>query len=126
MYKIKSYRPDKEIIELSSGSVRSIANVNVDVARIKTSEIAASNDNAIVFFELYDGEKLISRARWYKRWLTDLSLPYAKLTASVDKIANTITVSCKEGVALGVAFDGRFVAEDNFIDLLAGETRNYY
>lgn len=96
---------------------------NVDAARIKTSESAACNNNAIVFFELYDGEKLISRARWYKRWLADLSLPCAKLSASVDKATNTITVSCNEGVALGVAFDGRFVAEDNFIDLLAGETR---
>lgn len=122
-YKIKTYRPDAEIVEFCSGSLRSIANVNVDATRIKTSEIDANNDNTIVFFELYDGEELISRARWYKRWLADLQLPYAKLTASVNKEENTITVSCANGIALGVAFDGHFIAEDNFIDLIAGDTR---
>ncbi len=76
-----------------------------------------------VFFELYDGETLVSRARWYERWIADLSLPCAKLSANVDEADRTITVTCHDGIALGMAFDGRFVAEDNFIDLLEGETR---
>ena len=120
-YRIKIYRPNAEIIEYKAGTTQSLANVNVEADAINFDEIAA--DNLIVFFELYDGETLVSRARWYDRWLVDLTLPCAKLSASVDKTAKTITVTCDDGIALGVAFDGRFVAEDNFIDLLEGETR---
>ena len=87
---------------------------------INFDEIAV--DNLIVFFELYDGETLVSRARWYERWLADLTLPCTKLSASVDKTAKTITVTCDESIALSVAFDGHLFAEDNFVDLLNGET----
>ena len=88
--------------------------------------------NGEVFFELYDGETLVSRAnvetlvsraRWYERWIADLSLPCTKLSANVDEADRTITVTCHDGIALGMAVDGRFIAEDNFIDLLEGEMR---
>lgn len=77
-----------------------------------------------VFFELYDGETLVSRARWYERWIADLSLPCTKLSANVDETDRTITVTCHDSIALGMAFDGRFIAEDNFIDLLEGGNEN--
>ena len=83
-------------------------------------------ETSVIFFELYDGETLVSRARWYKRWLTDLNLPCAKLTVDLDKSAQIITVTCNSGIALEVAFDGKFTAEDNFIDLLEGEMRTIY
>ena len=83
-------------------------------------------ETSVIFFEWNDGETLVSRVRWYKRWLTDLNLPCAKLTVDLDKSAQIITVTCNSGIALGVAFDGKFTAEDNFIDLLEGETRTIY
>ncbi len=123
-YKIKAYRPETEIVELNVGTVHSQANVNVCAAMINQNE----NDieTSVIFFELYDGETLVSRARWYKRWLTDLNLPCAKLTVDLDKSAQIITVTCNSGIAFGVAFDGKFTAEDNFIDLLEGEMRTIY
>ena len=120
-YKIKAYRPEMEIVELNVGTVHSQANVNVCAATISQNEIDI--ETSVIFFELYDGETLVSRARWYKRWLTDLNLSRAKLTVDLDKSAQIITVTCNSGIALGVAFDGKFTAEDNFIDLLEGETR---
>lgn len=127
-YKIKAYRPETEIVELNVGTVHSQANVNVCAAMINQNENDNENDieTSVIFFELYDGETLVSRARWYKRWLTDLNLPCAKLSVDLDKSAQIITVTCNSGIALGVAFDGKFTAEDNFIDLLEGETRTIY
>lgn len=60
-YKIKAYRPETEIIELNVGTVHSQANVNVCAAMINQNE----NDieTSVIFFELYDGETLVSRAR---------------------------------------------------------------
>lgn len=118
------YRPETEIVELNVETVHSQANVNVCAAMINQNE----NDieTSVIFFELYDGETLVSRAMWYKHWLTNLNLPCAKLTVDLDKSAQIITVTCNSGIALGVALDGKFTAEDNFIDLFEDETRTIY
>ena len=50
-------------------------------------------------------------------------MPKAEVEISVDREAKTVTVTCKTNVAIGVALDGDAVFEDNYIDLLQGETR---
>lgn len=49
-----------------------------------------------------------------------------KADGRFDKSAQIITVTCNSGIALEVAFDGKFTAEDNFIDLLEGKTRTIF
>ena len=41
----------------------------------------------------------------------------------MDRQRHRITVNCKRGIALGVAFDGELIAEDNYMDITEGETR---
>ena len=78
--------------------------------------------SAILFYELEENGKMLDRARWYPRWLGDVTCAKAKLSYEVDKAACTVTVRCEEGVALGVALDGDAIFEDGFLDLLAGES----
>lgn len=77
----------------------------------------------IVFFELYEGERLVDRARWYPSWLGEVECAKASLSYTVDEAAHTVTVTCESGVAIGVAFDGDCIFEDNFFDLLPGQSK---
>ena len=109
---------------VAKGEAEFGCNINTEFCAFSFDELSINKEsNAIVFFDIYDGDELISRARWYPHWLAELSLPMAELKYTVNREHNTISVFCKKGIALGVAFDGEFIAEDNFIDLLEGETR---
>ena len=77
----------------------------------------------MVFLEIYRDGEMISRGRWYPDWLKTLKLPKAEVEVKVDRDVKTVSVTCKSGVAVGVAFDGDAVFEDNYIDLLAGESK---
>ena len=78
-------------------------------------------EHTLFFLELRQGAILVDRARWCQGWLAELKCTPARL--SWRREDDTITVHCHEGIALGVAFDGDFVADDNYFDLLPGETR---
>ena len=123
-YRIQLYRPENGLTELLRGEADYDRNVNTEVF---TASLAAMNitagSNAVIFFELYRGHALISRARWYPDWLSKLRLPSAELALAADRQHNRIKVTCKSGIALGVAFDGELIADDNFMDILEGETR---
>ena len=79
--------------------------------------------SGILFFELYEKDVLLDRARWYPTWLSNVACEKAELAYTVDEAACTVTVTCRRGVALGVAFDGDCIFEDNFFDLFPGETK---
>ncbi len=124
-YKIKLYQiDDRRLNEVAHGRVEAKQNVNTDIVTVpKASFVMNGNENVIVFLELYRDGELISRARWYPNWLLDLDLPKAEIEVTVDRKAHTVTATCKKGVAIGVALDGDMVCEDNYLDILEGETK---
>ena len=77
--------------------------------------------HTLVFMELWKDAALLDRARWCASWLSRLEIKPAKL--SWRREGDTIAVRCHSGIAIGVAFDGDFVPEDNCFDLLPGEAR---
>ncbi|MBR6470756.1 MAG: hypothetical protein IKS83_03070 [Victivallales bacterium] len=80
-----------------------------------------TDHHTIFFLELAENGRRIDRARWCAGWLADLAMAPARL--SYERRGDTLTVRCHGGIALGVAFDGAFVPEDNYFDLLPGEER---
>lgn len=123
-YRISIYKPESGVLEIANGETEFYSNVNTEFAACTFAELHVNKQsNVIVFFDIYKDGELLSRGRWYPDWLSKLNLPMAELEYTVDREINTISVTCKKGVALGVAFDGEFVAEDNYIDLLEGETK---
>ena len=95
------------------------ANANLDLLELPLPKENA--DHTLCFLEVAEDGKRIDRARWCASWLSQLRLAPARL--EWFRKGDTLTVRCLEGVALGVAFDGEFVPEDNFFDLLPGEER---
>ena len=124
-YSVKLYQASKnKLNEINHGRFFMQPNQNAEVLSIDVSTVMPEdNTNVMVFLELYKDGKLISRGRWYPSWLKALELPKAEVEVTVDREAKTVTVTCKTNVAVGVAFDGDAVFEDNYIDLLAGETK---
>lgn len=123
-YSISIYKPENGFVNIGKGEAEFGSNVNTKIFDCTFGQLGITKEsNAIVFFDIYKENELISRGRWYPDWLSKLNLPIAELEYTADRTKNKISVTCKKGVALGVAFDGEFVAEDNFIDLLEGETR---
>ncbi len=120
-FKVKQLADDK-LTEIASGSAEVLENQNSIALTLPADEIKV-DDSTMLFFELYKSGELISRARWYPDWLSKVALKKATVTTTVDKTAKTVTVTCSKGVAIGVAFDGDCIFEDNYIDLLEGETR---
>jgi len=107
---------------MKSGNFTSNANIQTSIISIKKDDITIE-DNAIVFLDIYDGDQLVDRSRWYKTWLADLKVPEAEVECVYDAATESVTFTCKKGVALGMTVDGDFAAEDNFIDLFEGESR---
>ena len=95
-------------------------NVNTTLAAISLDRLKIDKDT-IVFLEVYQGEKLISRGRWYENWLGDVSLSKAQISTEIDVEKQTARIKCLKGVAIGVALDGDIICENNFVDLLEGE-----
>lgn len=124
-YKVKLYQASAtKLNEVNHGRFNLKSNTNKLLLTVDESAFEPNGDkNIIVFLELYKDGQIISRGRWYPDWLKALNLPKAEIEVSVDREAKTVTVSCKSGVAVGVAFDGDAFFEDNYIDLLQGETK---
>ena len=95
------------------------ANANLDLLELPLPK--ENVNHTLYFLEVEEDGKCIARARWCASWLSQLRLTPARL--EWHRKGDTLTVRCLEGIALGVAFDGEFVAEDNFFDLLSGEER---
>ena len=95
------------------------ANTHLDLLELPLPKENA--DHTLCFLEVEEDGKRIDRARWCASWLSQLRLAPARL--EWHREGDTLTVRCLEGIALGVAFDGEFVPDDNFFDLLPGEER---
>ncbi len=122
-YKVKLSCNDRYTYDVMHGRVNIKVNEITEILRAPKSVFLKNcGENAILFLELYRDGEMISRARWYPRWLTDLNLSKAELEVTVDREQNVVTVTCIKGTALGVALDADAVFEDNYIDLLEGET----
>jgi beta-mannosidase len=122
-YKVKLSCNDRYTYEVMNGRVNIKVNEITEILKAPKREfIENCGENAIIFLELYRDGKMISRARWYPGWLTDLKFSKAQLEVTVNREQNTVSVTCVKGTALGVAFDADAVFEDNYIDLLEGET----
>ena len=76
--------------------------------------------DGIVFLDLYEDGKHIDRARWNKGFLSAVTLPEAVVEYSVSE--NNLTLTCTEGTAIGIAFDGVRGISDNYFDMIQGET----
>ncbi len=124
-YKIKLYQAtDGRLNDVTHGRVDIKCNENAHIVSVPVKAFDPDGDkNIIVFLELYRDGKLISRGRWYPDWISKLSLPKAEVEFTVDRKAHTVTATCKKGVAIGVALDGDMVCEDNYLDILEGETK---
>ena len=122
-YKVKLSCNDRYTYDVMHGRVNINVNGTTEILRAPKSVFLKNcGENAILFLELYRDGEMISRARWYPRWLTDLNLSKAELEVTVDREQNVVTITCIKGTALGVALDADAVFEDNYIDLLEGET----
>ena len=122
-YSIKWLNCDtNEIKEIAKGNFTMKSNENTVILSIKTNE-AISGENSIVFLDIINDGCLISRSRWYKKWINDLTLINARIKTTLDADNNTVTVECVKGVAIGICLDGKFTAEDNFFDMIEGEKR---
>lgn len=119
-YKVKLYTEKAGIREALKGKTAFEPNVNTTLADISLDELKIDKDT-IVFLEVYQGEKLISRGRWYENWLGDVSLSKAQISTEIDVEKQTARIKCLKGVAIGVALDGDIICENNFVDLLEGE-----
>ncbi len=124
-YKVKLYQASaSKLNEVNHGRFNMKSNTNQLLLTVDESALEPDGDkNVIVFLELYRDGQMISRGRWYPDWLKALNLPKAEIEVEVDRNAQTVTVTCKAGVAIGVALDGDVFFEDNYIDLLQGETK---
>lgn len=122
-YKIKVYDCcEGKLSEICEGNLTSNAN-NSCIACVMEYAKLIKDSNSIVFFEIYRDGKMLDRSRYYANWLADLEIPAAKLNYSYNEENNCMSVKCEQGVAIGICFDGEFVAEDNFFDLIEGETK---
>ena len=116
-------------VDTLSGAVETLAecctapapNENALAATIPPPE---DNGHTIVFFEIREDETLLDRARWYPKWLSNVEIAPASI--SVTQHGNTLSMTSMHGLAFGVALDGDFVADDNFFDLLPGETKSVH
>ncbi len=122
-YKIKVYNAkDDSVCQKKCGEVTAKIN-NCTLADKMSLPELPNGGNFIVFFELYRDGKLINRSRWYPDWMSRLNVSKAEVQVTFDRESKIITAKCLKGVAIGVAFDGDMVAEDNYFDLLTGEER---
>ena len=124
-YKIKLYQASaNQLNEVAHGKVTADQNNSTEIMSVTADAFDPMKDkNIIVFLELYRDGELISRARWYPEWISSLKLPKAEVEVTVDRNKKTVTVTCQKGVAIGLALDADAVFEDNYIDLLEGETK---
>ena len=124
-YKIKLYQiDDLRLNEVTHGRVDVKCNANTHIVSVPEKAFDSNGGkNIIIFLELYRDGELISRARWYPEWISNLKLPKAEVEVTVDRNKKTVTATCQKGVAIGLAFDADAVFEDNYIDLLEGETK---
>ena len=113
--------------QVKSGCFLSPANCNQLVTSVFLSEVGVDiheeQKSVIIFCDLIADGVLINRSRWYPRWLSDLSFEPAELEYSVDRETCCVKISCVSGIAIGAALDGDCIFEDNFIDLLPGESK---
>lgn len=107
-------------LRVHTGTVDSAANENTVLFDGEKTDYGCK---VIAFLELKKDGVTVDRARWYDGWLKDNMPAPAKIETSVDTLNSTFTVKCLSGIALGIAADGNFTAEDNFFDLLEGETK---
>lgn len=103
---------------LKEGETTSLANENGVVLTLPCAELSGE----IVLFELFENGTLVDRARWYARWLADLTLGRAKVAVVHNERENTVTLTCTEGFAVGVALDGEAIFDQGFVDLCEGES----
>ena len=109
-----------------TGIVKFGQETTISLAAYKNQEVlreplSAESSHTLFFLELQENDVLLDRARWCAGWLSQLEVTPAKL--SWQRVGDSITVRCHEGIALGVTFDGDFVPSDNCFDLLPGEER---
>ena len=122
-YKASVWTKDGGVRSICEGKTEFASNSNTTACKLTLSEFGIEGENnAIVFFDVCYGGKT-SRARWYPDWLSKIELPDCELEFALDREAKTITVTCKKGIAIGVAFDGELIMDDHFFDLLEGESR---
>lgn len=118
---VKLLSADSEIgkvSELYSGTAELKKNKNTELDFVISSDIG---DKTVIFADVYKDGKRVSRARYYSGWLADVKLAGPELKWSVGR--GSICVECVSNIAIGVSFDGEFVLEDNFFDMLPGEKR---
>lgn len=122
-YKVSVWTKDGGVCRICEGKTAFASNSNTTACRKTFAELGIEGVNdAIVFFDVCNGGKT-SRARWYPDWLAKIDLADCELDFVLDREARSITVTCKTGIAIGVAFDGELIMDDNFFDLLEGESR---
>ena len=107
-----------EVSELYRGSADLKKNENTELSFTLSSDIG---NQTIIFADVYKGGRHVSRARYYGGWLADVKLAPAEIKWSIGR--DSISVQCISNVAIGVSFDGDFILEDNFFDMLPGEKR---
>lgn len=108
--------------EVYSGRFFSKANENCDVTTIKFSDLPVKLGKGNQLIAEISGPCGFHRSFYASVWPKDMEFPKAEVVFSIDKETSTVTVS-SEKYARAVAFDIIGFCEDNFFDLLPGETR---
>lgn len=108
---------------LSEGETLSRANENrVFLTMPVEDALAAKEKKGIMLCDLYEDGRRVERARWYPSWLSEVQTYEATVSVSHDIDARTVTLTCTDGLALGVALDADALFEEGFFDLCAGES----
>ena len=123
-YRVRLYNSEAHAFRtLAEGALTSVANENCVFLTLPLDVVGNAKENkGVVLCDLYEGEKLVDRARWYPAWLAEVSLDRATVAISHDPDAHTVSLTCLDGLALGVVIDADAIFDEGFIDLCAGES----
>ena len=79
-----------------------------------------------MLLDILENGHLVDRARWYPSWLAKVELGTASVSLCHDPAAHTVTLTCHDGLAIGVTVDADAMLDEGFVDLCAGESVTWH